>query len=941
MDSIIAVATRMRAELGAAHATPLHHGSHLQRDLGLDSLSRMELLARIEQRCGISLDERQVMDAETLGDLLGAIRRRATPPPVRSAAPAPEPAGAPVDPADALRQPTLLHALEWHLANQPGRVHLRYLSEEGAEETLSYAELAAAARRVAHGLVARDVSPGDSVAIMLPTGAAYLQSFLGCLLVGAVPVPIYPPARAKQIEEHFSRHGRLLANARARLLITVPEALAVSHLLSADVPTLRDRATPEQLCAAPAVPLAHVPAPTDLAFLQYTSGSTGDPKGVMLSHGNLMASLRCMAAALEASHRDVFVSWLPLYHDMGLIGAWFGALVVGFPLVLMSPLTFLARPQCWLEAISQYRGTISGGPNFAYELCMRRIPQEALAGLDLSCWRAAFNGAEPVSAQTIEGFQARFARCGFSPRAMTPVYGLAEATLGVCFTPAGRGPRVETVARDALYLRGRAEPSDPAAAAAASVQCVSSGVPIPGFEVRIASPTGTELPEREEGAVQFRGPGASEGYFRNPARTAELRQDGWTLTGDRGFTLDGELFITGRDKDVVIRAGRNLYPYALESAVAEVPGVRRGCVAVFATSDPANATESLVVVAETREADTQARQSMRAAIHELALQHLGLPADEVVLAPPHTVLKTSSGKIRRSALAAAHQRGELTRAAGRAVWLQMLRLAAGALLPWVRRLAAAARERCHTAWCLFALAAVVTVAWPAIVLSRSNSSAWGRARTAARVLFALCRVRVQRPRPSMPEEQGLVLVSNHQSYLDGLVMLLTFRQPVRFVVKRELVAHPFARWCLEALGVLFVERFDRARAVADSRALVAALRRGERLLFFAEGTFHRMAGLLPFQLGAFECAVRAAVPIQPLVIRGSRHVLRGDDIAPRPGTIQVEALARRDVPAVPEEAQWTAAVALRREVRAAMLVSCREPDLARHGLRTRLDDEPG
>ena len=525
-----------------------------------------------------------------------------------------------------------------------------------------------------------------------------------------VPLPIYPPARLAQLEDHLRRHERILENADAEWLITFDEARQVSRLLAARasrrcrVATVRELAEP----GASAPDLGVSPGPDDIAFLQYTSGSTGQPKGVVLTHHNVLASLDAMAKALSATPRDVFVSWLPLYHDLGLIAAWLGSLVYGFPLVLMSPLTFLARPARWLRAVHRYRGTLSGGPNFAFELCTRRIADEEIEGLDLSSWRLAFNGAEPVHPDTLDAFAGRFAPFGFDPNALAPVYGLAEATLGVAFTPVGRGPLVERVVRTSLERERRAEPA--AAGDGTALRFVSSGVPIPGFEVRTVDDGGRETPERVEGRLQFRGPSTTGGYFRDRAATAALFDGDWLESGDLAYVAGGELFITGRVKDVVIRAGRNLHPYDFEQAAGDLAGVRRGCVALFsarARGGAAAGTERLVAVAETRETAPARRAEIRAALDRLAEERLGQPVDEVVLAPPHTVLKTSSGKIRRRSMAELYESGELGAAgAPRPLWVRVARLAAGGAGPAVRRAARRIGDLAFAGWFWSALALV-------------------------------------------------------------------------------------------------------------------------------------------------------------------------------------------------------------------------------------------
>ena len=364
----------------------------LDRDHGLDSLARMELMSRLERRFGVVIGEREMAEAQTPRDLCSALDDA-------EGAPAPGlPTGAEgvqaltpraarasvADEGTPELASTLVDALEWHAAKHPQRVHVRYYDEHWQQHTLTYAELHRDAARVAAGLRAAGVEPGESVAIMLPTELGYFACFVGVLMIGAVPVPIYPPARLSQIEDHFTRHVKILENARTVALITFAEARQVVRLLTTRVSGLRSVIGLDELMSHGEVTDAPLTRAGDTAFLQYTSGSTGNPKGVVLSHANVLASLRSMQRGADVGPDDVFVSWLPLYHDLGLIGAWLGAMYVGYTLVLMSPLTFLARPERWLHAIHEQRGTISGGPNFAYELCLRRLGTEQLEGLDLS-----------------------------------------------------------------------------------------------------------------------------------------------------------------------------------------------------------------------------------------------------------------------------------------------------------------------------------------------------------------------------------------------------------------------------------------------------------------------------------------------------------------------------------------------------------------------------
>ncbi len=493
---------------------------------------------------------------------------------------------------------TLPEILQWHLREHPRRVHIYLYGDGDQPEEISYADLWAGAQKAAAGLQQLGLQPEQTVAIMLPTGRDYLYSFYGVLLCGAIPVPIYPPQRLSQLEDHLNRHVGILANAQSVILITVPEAQTVARLLRARLELLRDIITAKELYASEALPDVVAIKTDDIAFLQYTSGSTGQPKGVMLSHKNLLANIRAMGEATGASSSDRFISWLPLYHDMGLIGAWLGSLYYAMPLVLMSPLHFLAHPSRWLWAIHHHQGTLSAAPNFAYELCLGKVSESDIEGLDLSSWRLAFNGAEPVSPRTLGRFCDRFAPYGLRPEALSPVYGLAEAAVGLAFPPAGRGPLIDRIQKEWFLVNGEALRA--ADDATRTLQLVACGRPLPGYQIRVVDKAGRELPERHEGRIQFQGPSATRGYYRNLEESRKLFDGDWLETGDLGYIAAGDLYLASRSKEIIIRAGRNLYPYETEEAVGDIPCIRKGCVALFGSADPTTGTERLILMAETR-----------------------------------------------------------------------------------------------------------------------------------------------------------------------------------------------------------------------------------------------------------------------------------------------------------------------------------------------------
>jgi acyl-CoA synthetase (AMP-forming)/AMP-acid ligase II len=522
------------------------------------------------------------------------------------------------------------------------------------------------------------------VALMLPTGSEFFYCFMGILLAGAVPVPIYPPVKIDQIEEYADRQVRILRNAGARALLTPRQATKLARLLRPRVPTLTSILRPDQLLSRPAWSFtpdegavsATTSAPDDLGLIQYTSGSTGDPKGVALTHANLVSNIRSIAEAVGMREDDVVVSWLPLYHDMGLIGCWLFSLYNGLEMVCFSPLDFLRRPKRWLRAVSDYGGALSPAPNFAYELCVRRIKDRDLDGVDLSGWRVALNGAEPVNPETLARFQERFGDYGFQEGAMLPVYGLAENAVALTFPPLGRPPRIESISREALHREGRAE--SVGADDDQPLRTVSVGSPIPDNDIRLVDDDGGQVEERVEANIQFRGPSATSGYYNNPEATATIRtEDGWTRTGDRGYLADGELFITGRRKHLIIKGGRNLDPAEVEVLAAEVDGIRRGCVAAVGVPNPSTGSEDLVIVAETRSKGAEARKRMAAEVRQRVSAATKISPDEIVLVPPRTIPKTPSGKLRRAETRARYLSKTLTQRRPPA-WVQVSRLAVGA-----------------------------------------------------------------------------------------------------------------------------------------------------------------------------------------------------------------------------------------------------------------------
>jgi acyl carrier protein len=880
------------------------------RDLGLGSLERVELLVRLEQATGVRLPDAVMAEASTPRDLVGALLAGHTAAAERLPTRA-EPTAPGVAAPTTTR--TLVEALRWHAERRPDRPNVYLRAEDGTEQEITYGRLWTRASAMAAGLADRGLEPGERVALMLRTEAAFFEAFFGVLLAGGVPVPIYPPFRPDQIEEYARRQTGILRNAEARVLVTFPAALRVAGLLRPRVPGLNEIVTADALAIAGPPPPSARPSASDPALIQYTSGSTGEPKGVLLTHASLLANIRGIGRAIELGPGDVGVSWLPLYHDMGLIGTWLTALHFGVPVAIMSPLAFLARPARWLWTLHAHRGTVSPAPNFAFELCVRRIQDREVEGLDLSAWRLAFNGSEAVSPETIERFTRRFRDYGFRPEAMCPVYGLAESSVALTIPPIGRGPRIDRVDRERFQAHREAMPA--AADDTRALRFVACGRPLAEHDVRVVDASGRVLADRIEGRIEFRGPSVTAGYFRRPEATRAVVHDGWMDSGDLGYVADGELFVTGRQKDLIIKAGRNLYPQEVEEVVGDIPGIRKGCVAAFGIADPEAGTERLVVVAETRTESPEDRRRLQASVTDRVVATLGVPPDVIVIARPRSVLKTSSGKIRRSATRDAYLAGTLGR--GGSAVAQWARLGIGDVVAWLRGASRGLVRLAYAAWIGLLLAIGLPLVWIVVQLVPRGRSADRFVRTYCRILLALagCRVRVE----GLERLEALgpaVLAPNHSSYVDSVALLaaLPRAMPLVFVAKQELLRTPVFGPIIRKLGYPTVERFALSQSIADAAAVGESLRAGTSLLVFPEGTFRRTPGLLPFRLGAFKAAVEAGRPVVPIAIRGTREILPSDAWLPRRHDVDVIVSA----PIAPLGRGWPEMVRLRDLTRAAI-----------------------
>ena len=529
---------------------------------------------------------------------------------------------------------------------------LTFLDAQERETAFTWTKVLERASAVAGGLAARGVRGGDRVAIVIPTSPAFTDAFFGTLLAGAVPVPLYPPVRLGRLDEYHRATARMLERVGAAVVVSDER---VKLLLGQSVATARPRLglvdAEELLASAPGEWVE--PRPEDLGLIQFSSGSTVDPKPVALEQRHLLAQCAALKSLMPepASAGQLGVSWLPLYHDMGLIGALLSAAYYPGPLVLIPPEVFLGTPAIWLRAISRFRGTISPAPNFAYGLCLKRVSDRELEGVDLRSWRYALNGAEPVSPEVLRRFTERFRPLGFDAASMMPVYGLSEASLAVTFSPRRAPARVCPVDARALAEEGRAD--------AGSYELASVGRPLPGVEVEIRGEDGRARPERRVGRVVVRGPSVMRGYYEDAEATAAALPGGWLDTGDLGFFADGELYLCGREKDLVIVRGANHAPQEFEACLEGLAGVRPGCAVALGFTPPDETSEELLILAERRGAPPQ-DAAVEDAIRGAVVERTGVRPHTVKMLEPGTLPRTSSGKMRRREALRRYLAGQLT-----------------------------------------------------------------------------------------------------------------------------------------------------------------------------------------------------------------------------------------------------------------------------------------
>ncbi|HAV42764.1 TPA: acyl-CoA synthetase [bacterium] len=537
-----------------------------------------------------------------------------------------------------------------------------FLCEDGREYFFSFAEIYERSRQRASALKERGFVKGDRIALILPESEDFIFTFYGAILAGIIPVPLYPPLRPG-ITAYLETIRHIIQVSQANAIITVPP---IKHLVLAGI-GVKEIITSKELDKIKDSfhnsSLMNHSSLDDVALLQFTSGSIAFPKGVMITHRNIASNVNCfMEEGIEVEEGDIGVSWLPLYHDMGLIGCVVGPTYYNMPMVFMSPLMFIKRPREWLLLITRHKATVSFAPNFAYGFSAARIKDTN--GLDLGSWRIAGCGSEPISYETLKGFGRYFKASGFREDSFLTAYGMAESTLAITFSKPGEGIVAERVDLESLYKEGLAIPStlqeDLDSQVKKSCIIVSCGKPFRSTELLITGEDGKELPEHWVGEIVVRSPSVMKGYYNNEEGSKNTIKNGWLYTGDLGYTARGNLYVCGRKKDLIIIRGRNYYPQDIEWAANEVEGVRRGNAVVFGLRNPNSLTESIAIVTESHLWEKREKE-IKEGIRNNILNRFGLRVERIEVLPPGSLPKTSSGKLQRNKTRELFEAGRLVK----------------------------------------------------------------------------------------------------------------------------------------------------------------------------------------------------------------------------------------------------------------------------------------
>jgi fatty-acyl-CoA synthase len=889
----------------------------LWRDhLGLTSLARIELIRCIESQIKIKLDNQVIAGIDSLRQLMDAIiklnliqknfiqrEHKAEQPDINLS-----------------EANTLIEILLLYGQLNPERQHALFPDEQGKESIVTYGRLLENSLKIAQSLTDRGLVAGDIVGIMLPTHPIFLYTFFGVLVAKGIPMPIYPLLWPSMYESYAKYEAKILQNTNIRFLLTLQASPPLTRLLRQTVSGLKQVVTANELLANKKMaPISRI-RKENIALIAHTSGSTGSPKGVVLTHQNILTNIQGFGEAIGVTKNDTVVSWLPLYQDMGLIGMLLNSFYHGIPITLLPPSAFLNRPERWLWAIHYHNATISGSPNFAYELCAQKIKPEYIEGLNLSTWRLAINGADKIHPMTIENFSKKFGHYGFKRQSFLPVYELAESSFCLAVASPKKELRVDKIERSLFENQGLAIETH-THSEQASLQFVSCGKALAHHKVRVVDDKGNVLPDRRVGNLQFKGLSSMQGYYGDWEETRLIYQKGWWHTGDLAYLAEEEVFVTGRKKDMIIKSGRKVAPEEIEILVSQVSAIRHEGVIAFSVDYAGG--EKLIIIAETSEINKSKRKKIIEEVKDKIRLILNIIPDQVILLPPNRIPKTYNSKLRRSVCKIFFLEGKFTKDVS-ILRRQLTKFKSQVILKTITYYLGKFGKVIYS---IYVLPIFILTFLPIYLLIRifprfisaTLCHYW------AKIFFPLifCPIKIVN-KHNLYRDKNVIFVANHSSYLDAFLCFAVLPPKTRFVGKQELANAPIIRDVVRKLDHIMIDRGHFPEGILKAEQKIKQIVSDKNtILIFPEGTFSYPEGLRPFKLGAFRVSVETNTALLPIAIHGTRQILREGEylLKPRLITVTVGELI------LPQNEDWQEIIRLRREAYEQIARNCGEPSL--------------
>ncbi len=774
-----------------------------EADLGLGSLERLELFSQIETTLGVKLSPSEISTIQTLRDIVTILARsHGSQSLVVNQCDKATVQAVTIDPS---KVTNLRDLLIMYTQRYPNRRHVVLLSGDGSEKEITYAMLYKQAGKISNALTTRGIQTGDHVALLLPSGEDFLYSFLGVIFSGAIPIPICPPESANQVGEYISQAVSILKKSDVRLLVTFGKFQKLAKFFRGFLPHLLGVTTTNDLLKSEFyLPKLKISS-SQAAFVQYTYGSAGNFKKIVLTHKNILENIRSILKLFEVTTSDITVSWLPLHHDTDLIVMWLANLYFGSTLVLYSSKNFLSRPESWLWTIHKYRATISAGPNFAYEICINKINDNTLLGLDLSSWRIAGNISEMVCAQTLKRFSEKFSQYGFKSKALTNVYVLSEGAILMCAGSILEDQKIDRIASHEFHQKNIAKPIFEREKK--YYEFVSCGSPIDNYQIRIVDEENTCLPERNIGMVHCKVRSMMCEYYRDQAVSEKVFHGGWIDTGDLGYLAEGELYITGRRKDIITKEGKNYYPTEIEDIITMYSDLNFGQVVVFSSVENLSGIKKILAIVESKNNDKNSHKILKKQICQIVVKCLGFSLDDILIVTENVLPKTTNGKLRRYVCGEIYSQKNIRKIKNNII-IKLFNIYVRCFIAKTKKILTLCLRFFYTIYLFLVLISMASLTYIAIrFFNRDNGEKIIKTASKITLRASFCSIEIDGIN-HIKSKKNMIFVSNHASYIDVLVLVAFLPGHFCYVAKSELKKSYFLRKILKTLEIVYVDRVD-------------------------------------------------------------------------------------------------------------------------------------